>query len=43
MKYSVTLSSLKEIFESLTNALPVIKQLGYDSVEFIGEDNSGRN
>jgi sugar phosphate isomerase/epimerase len=40
MKYSVTLSSLKEIFESLTNALPVLKQLGYDSVEFMGEDRS---
>ena len=43
MKYSVTLSSFKEIFESLINALPVIKQLNYDAVEFIGEDNSGKD
>jgi D-psicose/D-tagatose/L-ribulose 3-epimerase len=40
MKYSVTLSSFREIFEPLTNTLPVLKQLGYGSVELIGEDNS---
>lgn len=40
MKYSVTLSSFKEIFESLTDALPVLKELNYDAVEFIGEDYS---
>jgi D-psicose/D-tagatose/L-ribulose 3-epimerase len=39
MKYSVTLSSFKEIFNTLIDALPVIKQLNYDAVEFIGEDN----
>lgn len=43
MKYSVTLSSFKEIFESLTNALPVLKQLNYDAVEYIGEDNSSKD
>ncbi|MGH9974335.1 MAG: sugar phosphate isomerase/epimerase family protein [Nitrososphaeraceae archaeon] len=43
MKYSVTLSSFKEIFESLFDALPVIKQLNYDAVEFIGEDNSDKD
>jgi D-psicose/D-tagatose/L-ribulose 3-epimerase len=40
MKYSVTLSSFTEIFESLIQALPMLKQLGYDAIEFIGEDNS---
>src|ERR687892_307145 len=40
MKYSVTLSSFIEIFESLTQALPMLKQLGYDAIEVIGEDNS---
>jgi D-psicose/D-tagatose/L-ribulose 3-epimerase len=40
MKYSVTLSSFKEIFESFTDALPVLKELNYDAVEFIGEDYS---
>jgi sugar phosphate isomerase/epimerase len=43
MKYSVTLSSFKEIFTSFVNALPVIKQLNYDAVEFIGEDNSSKD
>ena len=43
MKYSITLSSFKEIFESLTNALPVLKQLNYDAVEFIGEDYSAKD
>jgi sugar phosphate isomerase/epimerase len=43
MKYSITLSSFKEIFESLTNALPVLKQLKYDAVEFIGEDYSAKD
>lgn len=40
MKYSVTLSSFKEIFESLTDALPVLKELNFDGVEFVGEDYS---
>ena len=40
MKYSVTLSSFKEIFEALTPVLPVLKQLNYDAVEFIGENYS---
>jgi sugar phosphate isomerase/epimerase len=40
MKYSITLSSFREIFESSTTALPIIKQLNYDAVEFIGEDYS---
>jgi D-psicose/D-tagatose/L-ribulose 3-epimerase len=43
MKYSVTLSSFEEIFGSLINALPVIKQLNYDAVEFIGEDSSSKD
>ena len=40
MKYSVTLSSFKEIFESLTSVLPLLEQLNYDAVEFIGEEYS---
>ena len=43
MKYSVTLSSFKEIFESLTEALPVLKKLNYDAVEFIGEKQSRKD
>jgi len=40
MKYSITMSSFKEIFEPLTDALPLLKRLNYDAVEFIGEDQS---
>lgn len=40
MKYSITLSSFKEIFESPTDALPMIDRLNYDAVEFTGEDDS---
>lgn len=43
MKYSVTMSSFKEIFEPLTDALPVLKRLNYDAVEFIGEGQSSRD
>lgn len=43
MKYSVTLSSFKGIFESLTEALPVLKKLNYDAVEFIGEKQSRKD
>jgi sugar phosphate isomerase/epimerase len=43
MKYSVTLSSFKEIFQSPTKALPMIKQLNYDAVEFKGEDVSSED
>ncbi|HZD36904.1 MAG TPA: sugar phosphate isomerase/epimerase [Nitrososphaeraceae archaeon] len=43
MKYSITLSSFKEIFESPTDALPMIERLNYDAVEFIGEDDSSED
>ncbi len=43
MKYSVTLSSFREIFESLTETLPVLKKLNYDAVEFIGEKQSRKD
>lgn len=41
MRYSITLSSFKEIFKSPTDALPMIARLNYDAVEFTGEDDSG--
>lgn len=37
MKYSVTLSSFKEICEPLTSTLRILKELRYDGVECIGE------